>query len=485
MISLDIVLLSLALVFGLYMAWNIGANDVANAMGTSVGSGALTLRQAVIAAAILEFAGAFLVGAHVTNTVRKGLFNPEIFSQDLYSLVYGMLAALLAAGAWLQIATFFGWPVSTTHSIVGAVVGFVLILQGYDAISWMKVGNVVASWVVSPLMSGVISYTIFSIIRKKIFFANDPFQATKRAVPYLVFSVFFVLTFVFVFKGLANLNLDLELSQALLISSLVGLCASGVGKVLVDKYYWRHQNDTSAPQGLDLGEDVPDTAEFEKVPEILEYISDDSNGDLKRRISSIEKELSRLISEIKSGIYSKISPERQVESCQHTEKIFGNLQILSACFVAFSHGANDVANAIGPLAAVVDILLTKSVSMEVAVPMWILALGGVGIVIGLATWGYKVIFTIGEKITELTPTRGFAAEFGAAITIALASRLGLPISTTHTLVGAVLGVGFARGVRSINLKVLKDIVASWFITLPASAALAIIFMHILRFAFRS
>lgn len=483
MIGVDTILLGIALVFGLYMAWNIGANDVANAMGTSVGSKALTLKQAVIVAAIFEFAGAFLVGAHVTNTVRKGLFNPEIFSDDLYLLVYGMLAALLAAGAWLQIATFFGLPVSTTHSIVGAVVGFVLILQGYDAVNWGKVGNVAASWIVSPLLSGIISYLLFSRIRKKIFDSPDPMRSTKKATPYLVFSVFLVLTLVMVCKGLKHLHLDLDFPEALGIAALIGLAAALGSYILVNKFYKDEDFPDLAVSPDEPEEDTAITTELEQVPKILGSITNDTNDVLKTRIGKIEAEVKHLIDEIKAGTYSKFIREAREASTQQAEKIFAKLQILSACFVAFSHGANDVANAIGPLAAVFDILLNQSVSMEVAVPLWILALGGVGIVIGLATWGYKVIYTIGQKITELTPTRGFSAEFGAAITILIASRFGLPVSTTHTLVGAVLGVGFARGVSSINLKVVKDIIAAWFITLPASAILAIVFVYILRAIF--
>lgn len=484
MVGIDVVLISIAVAFGFYMAWNIGANDVANSMGTSVGSGALTLRQAVIAAAILNFAGAILVGAHVTDTVRKDLFNPEIFSSDVYALVFGMLAALLAAGAWLQIATYFGLPVSTTHSIVGAVLGFVFILQGFEAINWIKVGNIVASWIVSPLLSGTISYAIFTLIRKRIFYAADPIRATNRAVPYLVFAVFLVLTLVMVFKGLKNLHLDLDFPMAIGVSILVGLSAALLSYVLINRYYNSVVIPADDSAMTERVEDIAITTELERLPKILNSITDDSNGELRKRIDKIESEVNKLITDIKTGTYAKYKLAAREAGYDYAEKIFSKLQILSACFVAFSHGANDVANAIGPLAAVVDILQTKSVSMEVAVPLWILALGGVGIAVGLATWGYKVIFTIGKKITDLTPTRGFSAEFGTAITIAIASRLGLPISTTHTLVGAVLGVGFARGIRSINLKVLKNIAASWFLTLPASAILAIFFMYLLRTIFQ-
>ncbi|MCP4727491.1 MAG: inorganic phosphate transporter [bacterium] len=481
--GVDSILLTITIGFGFYMAWNIGANDVANAMGTSVGSKALTLKQAVILAAVLEFAGAFLVGSHVTDTVRKGMFDPLIFSDDIYNLVYGMMAALLAAGTWLQIATYFGWPVSTSHAIVGSVIGFVLILKGYDAVSWPKVGAIAASWIISPLLSGIVSFTIFKIIRRTIFHAKNPILATKKAVPVLVFFVFVVLTLVMVFKGLTNLNLDLPFSQALLVAAGVGLFASIISWILVKNY--KH-----LPLKTDGKEKIEEKIEEEKIVNGLAHISEElvsidvpKSDLLKNRIKKIEEDVHKLISEVKEGERSIYRDVLKDTNRIYIERIFKGLLILSACFVAFAHGANDVANAIGPIAAVVDVLNTKTVSMEVAVPLWILALGGFGIVIGLATWGYKVIFTIGEKITELTPTRGFTANFGAATTIVFASKLGLPISTTHTLVGAVLGVGFARGVRALNLKVIRDIISSWFITLPAAAILAIIIFNILRWIF--
>ncbi|MCP4727489.1 MAG: inorganic phosphate transporter [bacterium] len=481
--GLDSILLTITIGFGFYMAWNIGANDVANAMGTSVGSRALTLKQAVILAAILEFAGAFLVGSHVTDTVRKGMFDPLLFSDDIYNLAYGMMAALLAAGAWLNIATFFGWPVSTSHSIVGAIIGFVLIQQGFHAVSWSTVGSIAASWVISPLLSGSIAYFIFKTIRAKIFRANDPVKATKKAVPFLVFSVFMILTLVMVFKGLKNLNLDLQFSHAILLSVLVGIIFAAISIFVVKKYKFdpesiikkqelaKDQNKEQVVNGL------------KRVTKDLFSITKDTGSELRTRISKIEEEVKGLISEVKKSTQPVQTVQDFDVKRQYTEKIFTGLQILSACFVAFAHGANDVANAIGPIAAVVEVLKTKTVSMEVEVAYWILALGGLGIVIGLATWGYKVIFTIGEKLTELTPSRGFTAEFSAAITIVFASKLGLPISTTHTLVGAVLGVGFARGVRSLNLKLIRDIISSWFITLPAAAIIAIIIFNILKWIF--
>jgi phosphate/sulfate permease len=435
------ILIGLALAFGFYMAWNIGANDVANAMGTSVGSGALTLKRAVIVAGILEFAGAFLVGSHVADTVRKGIVNPEIFTGDPVVFVLGMLAALLAAGAWLQIASYWGWPVSTTHSIVGSITGFGLLVGGFHAINWGKVISIAASWVVSPLISATISFFIFMLLRKKIFRSATPVSEAKKLTPLLVFFVFATLTLVMVFKGLKNLHLHLSFLQALLVAVAIGC----VGAVL--SAVW-----------------------------VFHLKLTDNSANSKHGVA---------LTNIKAAQTAKTGYEGggREKKYQGVERIFVYLQILSACFVAFAHGANDVANAIGPLAAVVSVIRTGVVGLKATVPLWALALGGVGIVIGLATWGWRVIETIGKKITKLTPSRGFSAEFGAAVTIVVASRLGLPISTTHTLVGAVMGVGLARGIEALNLNAIRDIVLSWLITIPAGAAFTIGIYYLLKLFF--
>ncbi len=453
------------------MAWNIGANDVANAMGTSVGSGALTLKKAVIIAAVLEFSGAFLVGSHVTKTVRKGIVNPEIFQNNHLIFVYGMLAALLAAAVWLQLASYNGWPVSTTHSIVGAILGFGTVVGGFQAIYWGKVASIVASWVVSPLFSGTISFLIFSILRHKIIYAPDPVRAAKKATPILVFCVFFILTLVLVFKGLKNLHLDLSFQQALICASITGIITALLSKILVQAVKSENEQNRKT-ESLHPQIDVS----LKKALKQLAKIQNVASGNVKNEVSRLYDDVTRLSNSLNENkSYSEDSVEHKT-----VEKIFIYLQILSACFVAFAHGANDVANAIGPLSAVINVLNTGTVAMKSVVPIWILALGGLGIVIGLATWGWRVIETVGKRITELTPTRGFAAEFGAATTIVIASRLGLPISTTHTLVGAVLGVGLARGMGALNLRVVRDIIVSWIVTVPAGAILAMIFFFILK-----
>jgi len=470
----ETILLIITLCAGFYMAWSIGANDVANAMGTSVGSGALTLKQAVICAAILEFAGAFLVGTSVSETVRKGIVDTSVFMGEPMLLVYGMIGALLAAGVWLQFASYYGWPVSTTHSIVGAIIGFGAVVGGVEAVNWSKVGTIVSSWVVSPVLSGTIAFLIFSLLRRKIFNSRTPVEQAKKITPYLVFFVFAILTLVMVFKGLKNLKLDLPLTEAILVASLTGLVAAIISYYLVQ----RIKTDM-----------VEDTIQEYQSPAVMMSLSKTEKHLLKLKSNLVGEEyeqVSKMIDEmdeIKQKVSANVKPEREITQYKKVEKIFVYLQILSACFVAFAHGANDVANSIGPLSAALHVLKTGTVVMKTTVPIWVLGLGGVGIVIGLATWGWRVIETIGKRITELTPTRGFCAEFAAATTIVLASKLGLPISTTHTLVGAVLGVGLARGMGALNISTVRDIAISWVVTIPAGAGLAITFFYIFKGVF--
>ena len=407
------VYISLAAVFGLFMAWGIGANDVANAMATSVGSKALTIKQAIIVAAIFEFLGAVLAGGEVTATIRKGIVDAELISHEPRLLIYGMLAALLAAGTWLLVASRNGWPVSTTHSIVGAIVGFAAVGIGVDAVQWGAVGKIVMSWVISPLTAGFIAYLIYLSVQRLILHHENPLAQAKRYVPVYMFFAAFTLTLVTILKGLKHVGLDLTLQDSYFMAVAI---ASGVAVV----------------------------------------------GAL---------------------IIQRIKPNPKAEKSQHfytVERVFGILMILTACGMAFAHGSNDVANAIGPLAAVIGIATTGNVAAESALPIWVLVIGGGGIVIGLATYGKRVIATVGKKITQLTPSRGFAAELAAATTIVIASGTGIPISTTHVLVGAVLGVGLARGIEAIDLRVVARIMVSWVITIPAGAFLAIVFFYIFR-----
>ncbi len=433
--GVEFLLICLILVCGFYVAWNIGANDVANAMGTSVGSGALTLKWAVILAAIFEFSGAYIVGSNVSKTVRKGIFDPsEIANQYSlehapYILACGMIAALMAAGTWLLIATWMSWPVSTTHSIVGAVVGFGVLALGFNGVLWSQVGLISAGWVISPLLSGAVAYLVFTVILKTVFNKPDPVAAARNVAPRMVFVLMFVMTGMTCYKGLKPMWKRLEMDPkdpTFMLSVAVVAAVLGFVGYCITKYALRNSLATNRP--------------------------------------AVDKDSGEL---------------------QQVEKIFSVLQIFTACLVAFAHGSNDVANAIGPLSAAYQAVTEHAILKTSTTPNWALLLGGVGIVIGLATWGWKVIKTVGEKITELTPSRGFCAEFAAATTILLASVLpiGLPISTTHTLVGAVLGVGFARGLSTLNLKTMRDIFAGWAITIPAGAFLSMLFYFILKLIF--
>lgn len=461
-----------ALCLGFYMAWNIGANDVANAMGTSVGSKALSLRRAVILAAILEFSGAFFVGSSVSETIQKGIIDPSLFQTDPVIFVFGMMGSLLATGAFLQVASYFGLPVSTTHAIIGAVIGFGLCIGGIDTVYWSGLGWIGMSWILSPCLSGIISYSIFHLIQRKILFALDPLAAAQKLTPYFVFLCFSIVTLSLVYQGL---HLDLSAGPALSISALVGLAAALVSRSLTKKTLLEPALELSSP-----GFHPYQSVSLEKALHHLQRVH------LSNRNDSYSDEICHILNRVQtlSDTVKKEMPQlHTAHHYQGVEKMFISLQILSACLVAFAHGANDVANAIGPVAAVFSVLKTESLSCESPVPSWLLALGGGGIVVGLATWGWRVIETIGRKITELTPTRGFSAEFGAAATILLASKLGLPVSTTHALIGAVLGVGMARGLKALNLQTIKEIVVSWIVTIPLCALFSILSFYLLKGCF--
>ena len=410
------ILLILAVLFGIFMAWGVGANDVANAMGTSVGAKAITIKQAIVIAMVFEFAGAYLAGGEVTSTIRKGIVDPEALADTPELFVYGMLAALLAAGTWLLVATAFGWPVSTTHSIVGAIIGFACVGIGFDSVQWPKVAEIASSWVVSPIMAGTLSFILYMSVKKFIFSATDPYVAAKRFVPVYIFLAGYIVSMVTLVKGLKHIGLEVTFQQALIYSLFTAMFIALIGIYGLSR---------------------------------IKRVTRSEQGDIV-----------------------------------NLERAFGVLMIFTACAMAFAHGSNDVANAIGPLAAINSVIENGGmVGTKSSIPGWILLLGGTGIVLGLATYGYKVIRTIGTHITELTPSSGFAAELAAASTVVIASGYSLPVSTTHTLVGGVLGVGLARGIAALNLKVVGTIFASWLVTLPAGAILAIIFFHMLKAVF--
>ena len=410
------IFLILAYTFGLYMTWGIGANDVANAMGTSVGSGALTVKQAIVVAGIMEFAGAYLAGGGVASTISKGIIDGKVFEPVPELLMLGMLAALLAAGIWLMVATMRGWPVSTTHSIIGAVVGVGVAAVGMEAVQWDKMGEIVASWFVSPVLGGFFALLLTLSIRKLILNTEDPISQARKWGPMYAFLVGWLVSLVTITKGLKHIKIHLGATEGQILAVVIGVALAIVAKMMMNR------------------------------------IKTDERADKDFHYASVEK-------------------------------LFIPLMVFTGAAMAFAHGSNDVANGIGPMAAVVQLIETKAVSAKSAVTPFMLFVGGIGIVVGLATYGYKVMATIGNKITELTPTRGYCATIAASFVVVLASGLGLPVSTTHIAVGAVMGVGLARGIGALDLRVIGGIILSWFITVPVGAILAAIIFYILRAIF--
>ncbi|XP_050131696.1 inorganic phosphate transporter 2-1, chloroplastic-like [Malus sylvestris] len=419
------------LLFGFYMAWNIGANDVANAMGTSVGSGALSLRQAVLTAAVLEFSGAFLMGTHVTSTMQKGILVANVFQGKDTLLFAGLLASLAAAGTWLQVASYYGWPVSTTHCIVGSMVGFGLVYGGPDAVFWSSLARVTSSWVISPFMGALVSFLVYKCIRRYVYSAPNPGQAAAAAAP------------IAVLVGVTGISFAVfPLGKSLPLALAKALACGVAGAVLVYRIIHRQ----------------------------LGHL-------LVKAMSSEAEQTEGTIQQKNIGFLTDISGPTGTQ-LEIVYGVFGYMQVLSACFMSFAHGGNDVSNAIGPLAGALSILHGGTGGAEIVIPTDVLAWGGFGIVAGITMWGYRVIATIGKKITELTPTRGFAAEFAGASVVLFASKLGLPISATHTLVGAVMGVGFARGLNSVRAETVREIVTSWVVTIPAGAFFSVLYTWI-------
>ena len=399
-------LLSMAIVLGLFMTWGIGANDVANAMGTSVGSGAITVGTAIIIATIFEFAGAAIAGGNVTSTIRSNIVHPATFVGLPDQLVLGMLSALFAAGTWLLIASWRGWPVSTTHSIIGAIIGFAIVSAGIASVNWGKVGTIAASWIISPILGGGIAFALKISVRRLILETDRPVASARQWGPVYIFLLGFVVSLITLFKGLKHINLEMSISMSFLLAGVIGLVIALLGR------------------------------------EMIKRVTADDTTNREENIAQVER-------------------------------IFTPMMIFAACAMAFAHGSNDVANGVGPLAAVAAIVSSAGqVEIKSALPIWVLLLGGFGIVLGLATYGYRVMETIGRRITPLTPNRGFCATLAAAATVVLASRTGLPVSTTHIAVGAVMGVGLARATGEVNLLLFLKIACSWIATLPLAAGLA-------------
>jgi len=394
-------------VFGFYMAWNIGANDVANSMASAVGAKAITIRQAVFIAGILNIVGAAFIGSHVTNTIRKGIVSTEVLADPHLALI-GALSALLAAALWVSFATWKSLPVSTTHSIVGAMIGFGIMAGGFSVINWGKLAAVVMSWVISPVFSVVIAYLMFKLIVFTILSKKDSFARALKLSPFFIGITFFIVVLSFLFKTPLGKKLSMGTPVALVVAMVLALIFGFAGKRL----------------------------------------------------------LKRLIKKKKSN---------------GAEEIFRRIQIGTSCYVALAQGANDVANAIGPLAVIYFLVKTGSVGATVPVPVFLLLFGGIGIAFGVGMAGHRVMETIGTKITTLTNTRGFSVDFAAATTVLVASKMGLPVSTTHAAVGGVLGVGLARGLEAVNFGIIYKIMLYWVLTVPAAAVTSMVIFKILQF----
>ncbi|MEH2072637.1 MAG: inorganic phosphate transporter [Nostoc sp.] len=428
-------LLSVALL-AFYVAWNLGANDVANAMGTSVGSKAITLKQALIIAGVLEFTGAVLFGHQVTETLATKIANPGLFAATPEILVLGMATVLVSCGVWLQIATSRGLPVSSSHAVVGAIAGFSWVALGIDAIDWSSIGMITIGWVLTPVISGAIAALFYSQIKHWILDRPNQLAQLQEWIPWLstvLLGIFGVIVLPSLTQPLTNFLIE-QVGFNLPdydIPLLTGAVAA-VGLTIVS---WRQIEQTG------------------------------DEGQRNRRQGD-------------TGANNNSSLNTPLE------KLFARFQLLSACFVAFAHGSNDVGNAIAPLAAIVYINTTGSVPVDgITIPIWILILGGAGIVGGLAVWGKKVIATIGENIISLQPSSGFCAELATATTILIASRLGLPVSTSHALVGGVVGIGLVQNIKSIKFKTLQGIAGAWLITIPVSAVLSAAIFSIARILF--
>ena len=400
---------------GFYMAWSIGSNDVANSMATSVGSKAITFRQAVIIASVLNVCGAVFVGSHVAETVKSGIikFGSAVASMDpnvANALILGFFASLLAAAIWVTLSTWKEMPISTTHSIVGALVGFGLIQWGVHCVDWGKLGFVAASWVLSPVVGCIIAFFVFKVIVKMIFAKEEPVHSAKVVGPFIIGATAFLISAALLLKTQLSIRLGIsEISHVLLICTVILIIVTMISLFLLRKIRAKGLEDYATVEG-----------------------------------------------------------------------IFGKLQVITACYMAFSHGANDVANAIGPVAGIIGIAESGSLGLTAEVPYWLLAVGGIGIAVGCLTWGRRVMRTVGGKITHLTHTRGFSVEFAAATTVLTASKLGLPVSTSHTVVGAVIGVGLARGLDAVDMSVIKKIFTSWILTVPVAAATSALIFVILK-----
>ena len=449
--SSSLLQVGLTAILAFYVAWNLGANDVANAMGTSVGSKAVTLRQALMIAGILEFTGAVLFGHEVSATLATQVANPELFAGTPQVLILGMVSVLLACGLWLQIATSRGWPVSSSHAVVGAIAGFSWVAAGMGAVDWANIGRISVAWVFTPVVSGIIAAAFYSIVKSAILERPNPIRQLQEWIPWLsstLFSVFGVIVLPPLFEHpvFATWPIpthDLPIATGAIAAVVLTLISWQQLKQFTSTPAIQPQNAARADLGINAETD------FQNTP----------------------------IQPTPTTPTSSPFPNP-------VERLLGRFQVLSACFVAFAHGSNDVGNAIAPLAAITYILRTGSVPLEgFSIPLWILILGGSGIVFGLAIWGKNVIATIGENIIPLQPSSGFCAEIATATTILMASRFGLPVSTSHALVGAVVGIGLIQNWRNVQFQTIRSIALAWVITIPIAASLGAIVFVCLRLLF--
>ena len=483
------------LLFAFYNSWGIGANDCANSFATSVGSKVLTLKQAIIIAAIFEFSGAVFMGSHVTNTVRKKIVDIDLFDDNPGALMYGMLCADLSSAIWLTIATYFKLPVSTTHSIIGAIVGFSLAYGGADAVNWEKIWLVIASWVASPILAGIFSGILFFMINKFIFQRNNSYQNTIRIFPAITFFTLFINSLFIIYKGSPQLDLDeIDLWIAILSSFLIGTFTAILVSVFYIPYIKKRIEGNEDIEDVENVENVDDIVvrETEDVghnnnlehaesyiqavrPETVEEENDnfiyDSNLDISENIQNTKKLVKKLETrKYQEGLEELYENSGEID--EKSERVCSFVQVATACFSSFAHGSNDVANSIAPLATIYHIYKYNNLSKKSEVPIWILVLGGIGIVIGLATWGYKIIGRMGNEITKISASRGFIIELSAALTIIIASRAEIPVSTTHCQVGGIVGCGLVGGIKNIKWSIVKKIVFSWLITLPVTGFLS-------------
>ena len=463
-------ILGFGVLFSIYNGWGGGANDCANSFATSVGAKVLTLKKAILVASVFEFSGAVLLGSHVTDFVRKKIVSVDIFDDDPGALMFGMLCADLASALWLTFATYYKYPVSTTHSIIGAIIGFSLAYRGNDAINWEKTGLIILSWLSSPLLSGIFSFSIFSLLKKFVFKLENPYPRIRKLFPIVTFFTFMINILFMIYKGSPQLELDeMEFWKCFLISfgfsTTFAMMSFMIYLPIVEKKILKRREETEI---VNRTESYTEVVNSNSTEFSFNYNEEEDIDESIMRSKSITEKLEE---KKKEKNIEKLH-ENADKIDEKSDNLFSGLQIITACFSSFAHGSNDVANAIAPLATIYSIWKYEKVVEKADVPVWILAIGGIAIVFGLATWGYKIIDRMGRELTKISPSRGFVIELAAATTVIISSRVGIPVSTTHCQVGSILGCGIVGGKSNIDWKLVRGILFSWFITLPVTGLLS-------------